>query len=130
MSQAEFLARGGASAPSPAAFSLRSAENARETAEACGGLKYVSPWAWRAHLDEMSGLITVVPPAGAALYFNVQAGSDTALPAGISRKRDFRVQLLDETLAPAASGAPAYLSLVDADGRKSASPRKPALWSA
>lgn len=118
MSQAEFLARGGASAPSPAAFSLRSAENAREAAEACGGLKYVSPWAWRAHLDETSGLITVVPPAGAALYFNVQAGSDTALPAGISRKRDFRVQLLDETLAPAASGAPAYLSLVDADGQK------------
>ena len=118
MSQAEFLARGGASAPSPAAFSLRSAENARETAEACGGLKYVSPWAWRAHLDETSGLITMVPPAGAALYFNVQAGSDTALPAGISRKRDFRVQLLDETLAPAASGAPAYLSLVDADGQK------------
>ena len=118
MSQAEFLARGGASAPSPAAFSLRSAENARETAEACGGLKYVSPWAWRAHLDETSGLITVVPPVGAALYFNVQAGSDTALPAGISRKRDFRVQLLDETLAPAASGAPAYLSLVDADGQK------------
>ena len=117
MSQAEFLARGGASAPSPAAFSLRSAENARETAEACGGLKYVSPWAWRAHLDETSGLITVVPPAGAALYFNVQAGSDAALPAGISRKRDFRVQLLDETLAPAASGAPAYLSLVDADGQ-------------
>ena len=118
MSQAEFLARGGAPAPSPAAFSLRSAENARETAEACGGLKYVSPWAWRAHLDETSGLITMVPPAGAALYFNVQAGSDTALPAGISRKRDFRVQLLDETLAPAASGAPAYLSLVDADGQK------------
>ncbi|MBT9592316.1 RHS repeat domain-containing protein [Akkermansia muciniphila] len=118
MSQAEFLARGGASAPSPAAFSLRSAENARETAEACGGLKYVSPWAWRVHLDETSGLITVVPPAGAALYFNVQAGSDTALPAGISRKRDFRVQLLDETLAPASSGAPAYLSLVDADGQK------------
>lgn len=60
----------------------------------------------------------MVPPAGAALYFNVQAGSDAALPAGISRKRDFRVQLLDETLAPAASGAPAYLSLVDADGQK------------
>ena len=116
MSQAEFLAGGGA--PSPAAFSLRTAENARETAEACGSLKYVSPWAWRAHLDETSGLITIVPPAGAALYFNVQAGSDTALPAGISRKRDFRVQLLDETLAPAASGAPAYLSLVDADGQK------------
>ncbi len=116
MSQAEFLAKGGA--PSPAAFSLRTAENARETAEACGGLKYVSPWAWRVHLDETSGLITVVPPVGAALYFNVQAGSDTALPAGISRKRDFRVQLLDETLAPASSGAPAYLSLVDADGQK------------
>ncbi|MCO6190289.1 hypothetical protein RY72_09745, partial [Akkermansia muciniphila] len=115
MSQAEFLAGGGV--PSPAAFSLRTAENARETAEACGGLKYVSPWAWRAHLDETSGLITIVPPAGAALYFNVQAGSDAALPAGISRKRDFRVQLLDETLAPAASGAPAYLSLVDADGQ-------------
>ena len=116
MSQAEFLAKGGA--PSPAAFSLRAAENARETTEACGGLKYVSPWAWRVHLDETSGLITVVPPVGAALYFNVQAGSDTALPAGISRKRDFRVQLLDETLAPASSGAPAYLSLVDADGQK------------
>ena len=115
MSQAEFLAGGGA--PSPAAFSLRTAENARETAEACGDLKYVSPWAWRAHLDETSGLITIMPPAGAALYFNVQAGSDAALPAGISRKRDFRVQLLDETLAPAASGAPAYLSLVDADGQ-------------
>ncbi|WP_300811394.1 RHS repeat domain-containing protein, partial [uncultured Akkermansia sp.] len=117
MSQAEFLAKGGASAPSPATFSLRAAENSRETTEACGGLKYVSPWAWRAHLDETSGLITIVPPAGAALYFNVQAGSDAALPAGISRKRDFRVQLLDETLAPAASGAPAYLSLVDADGQ-------------
>ena len=28
------------------------------------------------------------------------------------------MQLLDETLAPASSGAPAYLSLVDADGQK------------
>lgn len=59
-----------------------------------------------------------MPPTGASLYFNIQTGSDTAVPSGISRKRDFRVQLLNEELNPCTTGNPAFLTLVDADGQK------------
>ncbi len=120
MPLSEFKKKGGSAVPDPvpAAFSLRSARAAGETAEACGVLKYQSPWAWRANLDSTSGLITILPPTGAALYFNLRAGSDMALPSGISRKRDFRVQLLDEALNPCTAESPVFLSLVDADGQK------------
>lgn len=59
-----------------------------------------------------------MPPTGASLYFNIQTGSDTAVPSGISRKRNFRVQLLDEALNPCTTGNPAFLTLVDSDGQK------------
>ena len=52
MSQAEFLAKGGTSAPSPATFSLRAAENARETTEACGG------WSFSVFMPETAPLFT------------------------------------------------------------------------
>lgn len=116
MPLSEFLAKGGS--PTPVTFSFRSAKAASETAETCGALKYVSPWAWRASLDKTAGLITIVPPTGAALYFNIQPGSDEAKPAGVSRKRDFRVQLLNDTLNPCTTDSPAFLSLVDTDGQK------------
>lgn len=118
MPLSEFQKMGGSPSPTPAAFGFRSAKAASETAEACGGLKYVSPWAWRASLEETSGLITIVPPTGAALYFNIHPGSDVAKPVGISRKRDFRVQLLNEELNPCTTSNPAFLTLVDADGQK------------
>lgn len=118
MPLSEFQKMGGSPSPTPAAFGFRSAKAASETVEACGGLKYVSPWAWRASLEETSGLITIVPPTGAALYFNFHPGSDVAKPVGISRKRDFRVQLLNEELNPCTTGDPAFLTLVDADGQK------------
>lgn len=118
MPLSEFLTKGGTPPPSPASFSLRSVKAASETAEACGTLKYVSPWAWQASLDSTSGLITIMPPTGATLYFNTQPGSDEAKPAGISRKRNFRVQLLDEALNPCTTDSPTFLSLVDADGQK------------
>lgn len=69
-------------------------------------------------MDLASHLITIMPPTGASLYFNIQAGSATAVPSGISRKRDFRVQLLNEELDPCTTGNPAFLTLVDADGQK------------
>lgn len=116
MSLAEFQAQGGSPSPQPASFGFRS--TARETLESCGALRYQSSWAWRASLDSLSGLVTIMPPTGAALYFNIRPGSATAMPAGVSRKRDFRVQLLDEQLSPCTAGAPAFLSLVDADGQK------------
>ena len=118
MPLSEFQKMGGAPSPTPAAFGFRSAKAANETVEACGGLKYVSPWAWRASLEETSGLITIVPPTGAALYFNIHPGSDVAKPVGISRKRDFRVQLLNEAFSPCTTGNPAFLTLVDSDGQK------------
>lgn len=118
MPLSEFQKMGGSPSPTPAAFGFRSAKAASETVEACGGLKYVSPWVWRASLEETSGLITIVPPTGAALYFNFHPGSDVAKPVGISRKRDFRVQLLNEELNPCTTGDPAFLTLVDADGQK------------
>ena len=120
MPLSEFKKKGGSAVPDPvpAALSLPSARAVGETAEACGVLKYQSPWAWRANLDSTSGLITILPPTGAALYFNLRAGSDMALPSGISRKRDFRVQLLDEALNPCTAESPVFLSLVDADGQK------------
>lgn len=118
MPLSEFQKMGGSPSPTPAAFGFRSAKAASETVEACGGLKYVSPWAWRASLEGTSGLITIVPPTGAALYFNIHPGSDVAKPVGISRKRDFRVQLLNEELNPCTTSNPAFLTLVDADGQK------------
>ena len=118
MPLSEFRARGGSPAPAPAAFSLHLAKAASDTAEVCGALKYVSPWAWRVSLDSASRLITIMPPTGASLYFNIQTGSDTAVPSGISRKRNFRVQLLDEALNPCTTGNPAFLTLVDSDGQE------------
>lgn len=128
MSQAEFLAGGGA--PSPAAFSLRTAENARETAEACGSLKYVSPWAWRAHLDETSGLITVVPPAVPRFTSTCRPvpmrPSPRASPASATSGCSCWMKLW---LLPLPVPPPTF-PWWTRTGRKSASPRKPAPWSA
>ena len=93
-------------------------ENARETAEACGGLKYVSPWARAPIWTKTSGLISMHSPAKAPRF------TSTCRPVQMRptacrhfRKRDFKVQLLDETLAPA-SPAPPPTFPVDADGQK------------
>lgn len=117
MSLAEFQAKFETPSPSPAAFSRRSA-TASEMAGVCGSLKYVSPWAWRARLDKKSGIITIVPPTGAALYFKIQVGSDAATLISISRKRNFCVQLQEEDLSPCTSGTPVFLTLVDESGQK------------
>ncbi len=89
-----------------------------ESVTACGGLRYDSPWAWTSEYDAETGTITIMPPSGYALYFTTQEGSDVALPAGITRKRDLRVQLLDADFNACSTGSPAYFALVEASGRK------------
>ena len=102
MPRAEFLAKFGNKLPEPNRPGRVRAFRAAPAAppQACGSLIYISPWAWSASYDQRSGLIIIAPPKGIALYFNVQQGSDTAILAGISRKRNFRVQLLKDNLEP------------------------------
>ncbi len=80
------------------------------------GMRSESIWDWRTSWQ--GGLITVMPPLGAAIAFHTQEGSDEAIPAGFSRKRDFRVQLQKEDLTPCTEGDPAFFLLVDASGQR------------
>ena len=80
------------------------------------GMRPESVWDWHALLRD--SLITIIPPSGAAIYFNTQVGSDEAIPAGISRKRDFRVQLLKADFTPCTDNTPAFLMLVDDSGQR------------
>ena len=113
MSVAEFVAAGGELPPDFAKG--RSATNA----QACGKLKYVSPWEWSAQYNAYSRLIIVSPPVGASIYFSVEEGSSTAYPSGTSKKRRYRVQLLKaDGVMPCTNGDPVYLLMVDEDGSK------------
>ena len=113
MSVAEFVAAGVELPPDFAKG--RSATNA----QACGKLKYVSPWEWSAQYNAYSRLIIVSPPVGASIYFSVEEGSSTAYPSGTSKKRRYRVQLLKaDGVMPCTNGDPVYLLMVDEDGSK------------
>ena len=116
MSTAEFEALGGEQIPQEetAAYSLRNGKQATP----CGGLRYVSPWAWRAELNDTSGVVTVIPPVGAAIYFNIQSDRMTAIPAGVSGHRDYRIQFLNDSLTPSALENASLISFVSADGSK------------
>ena len=113
MSVAEFVAGGGELPPDFAKG--RSAANA----QACGKLRYVSPWEWTARYNATSRLAIVSPPAGASIYFNAAENSSTAYPSGTSKKRRYRVQLLRaDGVTPCSEGMPVYLSMVDEAGMK------------
>ena len=113
MSVAEFVAGGGELPPDFAKG--RSATNA----QACGKLKYVSPWEWTAQYNAASRLAIVSPPVGSSIYFSVTDGSFVAYPSGTSRKRRYRVQLLSaDGVTPCTNSNPLYLSMVDEDGSK------------
>ena len=113
MSVAEFVAGGGELPPDFAKG--RSATNA----QACGKLKYVSPWEWTARYNAASRLVIVSPPVGSSIYFTVTDGSFAAYPSGTSRKRRYRVQLLSaDGVTPCTNDDPVYLSMVDEDGSK------------
>ena len=113
MSVAEFVAGGGELPPDFAKG--RSAANA----QACGKLRYVSPWEWTARYNATSRLAIVSPPAGASIYFNAAENSSTAYPSGTSKKRRYRVQLLRaDGVTPCSEGMPVYLSMVDDAGMK------------
>ena len=84
----------------------------------CGGLRYVSPWAWRAEVNDVSGVVTVIPPVGAAIYFNIQSDRMTAIPAGVSGHRDYRIQFLNTALSPCSLENASLISFVSADGSK------------
>ena len=113
MSVAEFVAGGGELPPDFAKG--RSATNA----QACGKLKYVSPWEWTARYNAASRLVIVSPPVGSSIYFTVTDGSFAAYPSGTSKKRRYRVQLLSaDGVTPCTNDDPVYLSMVDEDGSK------------
>ena len=82
------------------------------------GMRYNSTWAWKAYLQ--GSLITIQPPSGAALYFNIQENSDEAIPAGVSRKRDFRVQVIQPVQDSSADETAALMKLilVDSSGQR------------
>ena len=82
------------------------------------GMRYNSTWAWKAYLQ--GTLITIQPPSGAALYFNVQENSEEAIPAGVSRKRDFRVQVIQPGQDSSVDEKADFMKLilVDASGQR------------
>ncbi len=80
-------------------------------------LKLRSPWVWKAHMQ--GELIIIEPPVGTAIYFNVVKGSNIAIPAGTSRKRNMRIQLQKTDGTPCTlEENPTYLKLAEESGRK------------
>ena len=79
-------------------------------------MRFDSPWEWTANVQ--GNLVTVIPSNGAPIYFNIQEDSTIAVPAGISRKRDFRMQVESETDERTRTKTIKGLTLVDASGQK------------
>ena len=79
-------------------------------------MRFDSPWEWTANVQ--GNLVTVIPSNGAPIYFNVQEDGTIAVPAGISRKRDFRMQVESETDELTRAKSIKALTLVDASGQK------------
>ena len=79
-------------------------------------MRFDSPWEWTANVQ--GNLVTVIPSNGAPIYFNVQEDGTVARPAGISRKRDFRMQVESETDELTRAKSIKALTLVDASGQK------------
>ena len=79
-------------------------------------MRFDSPWEWTANVQ--GNLVTVIPSNGAPIYFNVQEDGSVARPAGISSKRDFRMQVESETDELTRKKSITGLTLVDASGQK------------
>jgi len=79
-------------------------------------MRFDSPWEWATKVQ--GNLVTVIPSKGAPIYFNIQGDGAVALPAGISRKRDFRMQVESATDAQTQSKVLKGLTLVDTSGQK------------
>ncbi len=56
-------------------------------------------------------------PTGSAISFHAGTGSAEAVPVGTSRKLNYRVRLVSEDGQPCPSGSPAFLDMVQSNGR-------------
>ena len=79
-------------------------------------MRFDCPWEWTANVQ--GNLVTVIPSNGAPIYFNIQDDGTVAVPAGISRKRDFRMQVESATDERTRTKTIKGLTLVDASGQK------------
>ncbi len=94
-----------------AAFSFRAVP------ESTIGVRYKPPLEWTAVWNASERDVTVMPPPGSAISFHADTGSAEAVPVGASRKLNYRVRLVSEDGQPCLSGSPAFLDMVQSNGR-------------
>ena len=80
-------------------------------------LRYKHPLEWTASCNPETGQISVKRPTGSSISFQSSDGHAEASVSGSSRKLNYKVQKLNADKSPCTSGSPAYLDMVQSNGR-------------
>ena len=80
-------------------------------------LRYKHPLEWTASCNPETGQISVKRPTGSSISFQSSNGGSEASVSGSSRKLNYKVQKLNADKSPCTGGSPAYLDMVQSNGR-------------
>ena len=80
-------------------------------------LRYKHPLEWTASCNPATGQISVKRPTGSSISFQSSDGHAGASVSGSSRKLNYKVQKLNADMSPCTGGSPAYLDMVQSNGR-------------
>ena len=80
-------------------------------------LRYKHPLEWSASCNPETGQISVKRPTGSSISFQSSDGHAEASVSGSSRKLNYKVQKLNADKSPCTGGSPAYLDMVQSNGR-------------
>ena len=80
-------------------------------------LRYKHPLEWTASCNPETGQISVKRPTGSSISFQSSDGHAEASVSGSSRKLNYKVQKLNADKFPCTGGSPAYLDMVQSNGR-------------
>ncbi|MCL6656436.1 sugar-binding protein [Akkermansia sp. Marseille-P6666] len=80
-------------------------------------LRYKHPLEWSASCNPETGQISVKRPTGSSISFQSSDGHAGASVSGSSRKLNYKVRKLNADKSPCTGGSPAYLDMVQSNGR-------------
>ncbi|WP_417005542.1 hypothetical protein [Akkermansia sp.] len=80
-------------------------------------LRYKHPLEWTASCNPETGQISVKRPTGSSISFQSSDGHAGASVSGSSRKLNYKVQKLNADKSPCTGTSPAYLDMVQSNGR-------------
>ncbi|MEI3559508.1 MAG: RHS repeat-associated core domain-containing protein [Akkermansia muciniphila] len=80
-------------------------------------LRYKHPLEWTASCNPETGQISVKRPTGSSISFQSSDGHAEASVSGSSRKLNYKVRKLNADKSPCTGGSPAYLDMVQSNGR-------------